>query len=43
MHVKTDGSLEEVATKTAKVTAGENGSGTLELDFGNQKLLVGEK
>ncbi|MDK0794241.1 VaFE repeat-containing surface-anchored protein [Clostridium perfringens] len=43
MHVKTDGSLEEIATKTAKVTAGENGSGTWELDFGNQKLLVGEK
>ncbi|MGM8288827.1 VaFE repeat-containing surface-anchored protein, partial [Clostridium perfringens] len=43
MHVKTDGSLEEIATKTAKVTAGENGSGQWELDFGNQKLLVGEK
>ena len=43
MHVKDDGSLEEVATKTAKVTAGENGSGQWELDFGNQKLLVGEK
>ncbi|MCH1961466.1 VaFE repeat-containing surface-anchored protein [Clostridium perfringens] len=43
MHVKADGSLEEVATKTAKVTSGENGSGTWELDFGNQKLLVGEK
>ena len=43
MHVKADGSLEEVATKTAKVTADENGSGTWELDFGNQKLLVGEK
>ncbi len=43
MHVKTDGSLEEVATKTAMVTAGENGSGTWELDFGNQKLQVGEK
>ena len=43
MHVKTDGSLEEVATKTTKVTAGEKGSGTWELDFGNQKLLVGEK
>ncbi|HAT4339910.1 TPA: VaFE repeat-containing surface-anchored protein, partial [Clostridium perfringens] len=43
MHVKDDGSLEEVATKTAKVTAGENGSGTWELDFGNQKLQAGEK
>ncbi|EGT4145360.1 LPXTG cell wall anchor domain-containing protein, partial [Clostridium perfringens] len=43
MHVKDDGSLEEVATKTAKVTAGENGSGTWELNFGNQKLQVGEK
>ena len=43
MHVKDDGSLEEVATKTAKVTAGENGSGQWELDFGNQKLQVGEK
>ncbi|MBO3414700.1 VaFE repeat-containing surface-anchored protein, partial [Clostridium perfringens] len=43
MHVKADGSLEEVATKTAKVTAGENGSGTWELNFGNQKLQVGEK
>ena len=43
MHVKADGSLEEIATKTAKVTAGENGNGTWELDFGNQKLLVGEK
>ena len=43
MHVKTDGSLEEVATKTSKVTAGENGNGTWELDFGNQKLQVGEK
>ena len=43
MHVKTDGSLEEVATKTAKVTAGENGNGTWELDFGNQKLQAGEK
>ncbi|MDH2337144.1 VaFE repeat-containing surface-anchored protein, partial [Clostridium perfringens] len=43
MHVKTDGSLEEVATKTATVTAGENGTGTWELDFGNQKLQVGEK
>ena len=43
MHVKADGSLEEVATKTTKVTAGENGNGTWELDFGNQKLLVGEK
>ncbi|WP_270238281.1 VaFE repeat-containing surface-anchored protein, partial [Clostridium perfringens] len=27
MHVKDDGSLEEVATKTTEVTAGENGSG----------------
>ena len=43
MHVKSDGSLEEIATKTTKVTAGENGSGQWELDFGNQKLLVGEK
>ena len=43
MHVKADGSLEEVATKTTTVTAGENGSGTWELDFGNQKLQVGEK
>uniref|UniRef100_UPI0034A12411 VaFE repeat-containing surface-anchored protein n=1 Tax=Clostridium perfringens TaxID=1502 RepID=UPI0034A12411 len=43
MHIKSDGSLEEVATKTATVTAGENGNGTWELDFGNQKLLVGEK
>ncbi|XZH20072.1 VaFE repeat-containing surface-anchored protein [Clostridium perfringens] len=43
MHVKNDGSLEEIATKTTEVTAGENGSGTWELDFGNQKLLVGEK
>ncbi len=43
MHVKADGSLEEVATKIAKVTAGENGSGQWELDFGNQKLQVGEK
>ncbi|EHK2328704.1 VaFE repeat-containing surface-anchored protein [Clostridium perfringens] len=43
MHVKADGSLEEVATKTTKVTAGENGNGTWELDFGNQKLQVGEK
>ncbi|UXZ08867.1 thioester-forming surface-anchored protein [Clostridium perfringens] len=43
MHVKDDGSLEEVATKTAKVTAGENGSGQWELNFGNQKLQVGEK
>ncbi|WP_460268740.1 thioester-forming surface-anchored protein, partial [Clostridium sp. CTA-17] len=43
IHVKADGSLEEVATKTTEVTAGENGSGTWELDFGNQKLLVGEK
>ncbi|MDM0494989.1 VaFE repeat-containing surface-anchored protein [Clostridium perfringens] len=43
MHIKADGSLEEVATKTAKVTAGESGSGTWELDFGNQKLQVGEK
>ncbi len=43
MHVKADGSLEEIATKTAKVTAGENGSGQWELDFGNQKLIVGEK
>ncbi|WP_415283387.1 VaFE repeat-containing surface-anchored protein [Clostridium perfringens] len=43
MHVKADGSLEEIATKTTTVTAGENGSGTWELDFGNQKLLVGEK
>ncbi|NGU67389.1 VaFE repeat-containing surface-anchored protein, partial [Clostridium perfringens] len=43
MHVKTDGSLEEVATKTTEVTAGENGNGTWELDFGNQKLQVGEK
>ncbi|ELC8399672.1 VaFE repeat-containing surface-anchored protein [Clostridium perfringens] len=43
MHVKDDGSLEEVATKTTEVTAGENGSGQWELDFGNQKLLVGEK
>ena len=43
MHVKTDGSLEEVTTKTSTVTAGENGSGTWELDFGNQKLQVGEK
>ncbi|MGV2805093.1 VaFE repeat-containing surface-anchored protein, partial [Clostridium perfringens] len=43
MHVKDDGSLEEVATKTAKVTAGENGSGTWELEFGNQNLQVGEK
>ena len=43
MHVKADGSLEEVATKTATVTAGENGNGTWELDFGNQKLQVGEK
>ena len=43
MHVKADGSLEEIATKTTKVTAGENGNGTWELDFGNQKLLVGEK
>ena len=43
MHVKADGSLEEVATKTATVTAGENGTGTWELDFGNQKLQVGEK
>ena len=43
MHVKADGSLEEVATNTIEVTAGENGSGTWELDFGNQKLKVGEK
>ncbi|MDH2337593.1 VaFE repeat-containing surface-anchored protein, partial [Clostridium perfringens] len=43
MHVKNDGSLEEVATKTTEVTAGESGSGTWELDFGNQKLQVGEK
>ncbi|WP_283696519.1 VaFE repeat-containing surface-anchored protein [Clostridium perfringens] len=43
MHVKDDGSLEEIATKTTEVTAGENGSGTWELDFGNQKLQVGEK
>ena len=43
MHVKTDGSLEEVATKTITVTAGENGNGTWELDFGNQKLQAGEK
>ncbi|MDM0897735.1 VaFE repeat-containing surface-anchored protein [Clostridium perfringens] len=43
MHVKDDGSLEEVATKTTEVTAGENGSGQWELDFGNQKLQVGEK
>ncbi|HII4418680.1 TPA: VaFE repeat-containing surface-anchored protein, partial [Clostridium perfringens] len=43
MHVKADGSLEEVATKIAKVTAGENGSGQWELDFGNQKLQAGEK
>ena len=43
MHVKADGSLEEIATKTTEVTAGENGNGTWELDFGNQKLLVGEK
>ncbi|MDM0467364.1 VaFE repeat-containing surface-anchored protein [Clostridium perfringens] len=43
MHVKDDGSLEEVATKTTEVTADENGNGTWELDFGNQKLLVGEK
>ncbi|MGJ1064782.1 VaFE repeat-containing surface-anchored protein, partial [Clostridium perfringens] len=43
MHVKADGSLEEIATKTAKVTTSENGSGAWELDFGNQKLLVGEK
>ncbi|XZM66690.1 VaFE repeat-containing surface-anchored protein [Clostridium perfringens] len=43
MHVKADGSLEEVATKTTEVTAGENGNGTWELDFGNQKLQVGEK
>ncbi|PWX10818.1 hypothetical protein CYK67_13635 [Clostridium perfringens] len=43
MHVKADGSLEEVATKTATVTAGENGNGTWQLDFGNQKLQVGEK
>ena len=43
IHVKADGSLEEIATKTTKVTAGENGNGTWELDFGNQKLLVGEK
>ncbi|MDU1018051.1 MAG: VaFE repeat-containing surface-anchored protein, partial [Clostridium perfringens] len=43
MHVKADGSLEEIATKTAKVTAGENGSGQWELDFGNQKLQAGEK
>ena len=43
MHVKADGSLEEVATKTTEVTAGESGNGTWELDFGNQKLQVGEK
>ncbi|WP_368248286.1 VaFE repeat-containing surface-anchored protein, partial [Clostridium perfringens] len=43
MHVKADGSLEEIATKTAKVTADENGSGQWELDFGNQKLQAGEK
>ncbi|MDU1475918.1 MAG: thioester-forming surface-anchored protein [Clostridium perfringens] len=43
MHVKADGSLEEIATKTTNVTAGENGSGQWELDFGNQKLQVGEK
>ena len=43
MHVKADGSLEEIATKTTEVTAGENGNGTWELDFGNQKLQVGEK
>ncbi|MDM0455475.1 VaFE repeat-containing surface-anchored protein, partial [Clostridium perfringens] len=43
MHVKADGSLEEIATKTIEVTAGESGSGTWELDFGNQKLQVGEK
>ncbi|MCX0411355.1 VaFE repeat-containing surface-anchored protein, partial [Clostridium perfringens] len=43
MHVKADGSLEEIATKTTEVAAGENGTGTWELDFGNQKLLVGEK
>ena len=43
MHVKADGLLEEVATKTTEVTAGENGSGQWELDFGNQKLQVGEK
>ncbi|WP_415349062.1 VaFE repeat-containing surface-anchored protein [Clostridium perfringens] len=42
MHVKADGSLEEIATKTTKVTAGENGSGQWELDFGNQKLQAGE-
>ncbi len=43
MHVKADGSLEEVSTKTTTVTAGENGNGTWELDFGNQKLQAGEK
>ncbi|HAT4368522.1 TPA: VaFE repeat-containing surface-anchored protein, partial [Clostridium perfringens] len=43
MHVKADGSLEEIATKTIKVTAAENGSGQWELEFGNQKLQVGEK
>uniref|UniRef100_UPI0034A2EBBB VaFE repeat-containing surface-anchored protein n=1 Tax=Clostridium perfringens TaxID=1502 RepID=UPI0034A2EBBB len=43
MHVKADGSLEEVATKTTTVTAGKNGNGTWELDFGNQKLQAGEK
>ncbi|UXZ08869.1 VaFE repeat-containing surface-anchored protein [Clostridium perfringens] len=43
MHVKADGSLEEIATKTTEVATGENGTGTWELDFGNQKLLVGEK
>ncbi|UXZ08871.1 VaFE repeat-containing surface-anchored protein [Clostridium perfringens] len=43
MHVKADGSLEEIATKTTEVATGENGTGTWELDFGNQKLQVGEK
>ncbi|PWX10819.1 hypothetical protein CYK67_13640 [Clostridium perfringens] len=43
MHVKADGSLEEVATKTTTVTAGEKGNGTWQLDFGNQKLQAGEK
>ncbi len=43
MHVKADGSLEEIATKTTEVAAGENGTGTWELDFGNQKHLVVKK
>ena len=43
VHIKADGSIEEVATATDTLKADKSGNGTWTLDFGNQKLEVGEK